>query len=58
MRDAAAEGLKVAPPVAVSVATFVGGWTINEWVMVATLIYTVLAIVHKVATMVRDWRKK
>jgi hypothetical protein len=47
---------KVAPPASVSLAT-VAGYQISELVLWATLIYTVLMIVHKLMTMYRDLRK-
>jgi hypothetical protein len=47
---------KVAPPASVSLAT-VAGYQISELVLWATLIYTVLMIVHKLITMYRDLRK-
>lgn len=48
---------KVAPPASVSIAT-IAGYQISELVLWATLIYTVLMIVHKLLALYRDLMKK
>ena len=48
---------KVAPPASVSLATL-AGYQVSELVMIATLIYTVLMIVHKLYTMWLEVRGK
>ena len=45
MQDAANEAAKAIPPVAVVAAT-ASGMTLNDWVLVVTLIYLVLQIAH------------
>ena len=56
--DQATEGIaaiavKVAPPVTVSLAT-VAGYQVSELVLWATLIYTVLMILHKLYQIYKD----
>lgn len=48
---------KVAPPATVSLATL-AGYQVSELVMVTTLIYTVLMIVHKAYTFITEMRGK
>jgi uncharacterized membrane protein len=43
--EAANEIAKSIPPVTIAAAT-VSGWTLNDWVLVATLVYVVLQIAH------------
>jgi uncharacterized membrane protein len=43
-REIATAAAKVAPPVAVSASAAVSGWTLNEWVLIITLIYLLLQI--------------
>lgn len=50
----AAIAAKVAPPASVSLATL-AGFQVSELVMIATLIYTVLMIIHKLYSMFLDW---
>lgn len=45
LSQAASEVAKVSPPIAVSAATFFG-LTLQEWVYVATLVYTILQIFY------------
>lgn len=40
--EAAIAAAKAMPPTVVSIATTVGGLSLNDWVLVATLIYIVL----------------
>lgn len=40
--DVAAEAAKASPAVAVAAATSVFGFSLNEWVAIATLIYIIL----------------
>jgi hypothetical protein len=47
---------KAAPPASVSLATL-AGVQVSELVLWATLIYTVLMIVHKIISMYQDLRK-
>ena len=47
---------KVAPPVTVSLAT-VAGYQVSELVLWATLIYTVLMILHKLYQIYKDIKK-
>ena len=54
---AAQETAKLSPPVAVAIAPFMGV-PLETWVITATLIYTVLLIVHKGWTMYWDVREK
>ncbi len=44
MSDILSEGVIVAPPLAVGSTLFLG-YTLSEWVLVLTLIYTVFAII-------------
>jgi hypothetical protein len=44
---------KAAPPVTVSIAT-IGGYQISELVLWATLIYTILMVIHKAIAIYRD----
>jgi hypothetical protein len=48
---------KTAPPVTVSLAT-VAGYQVSELVLWATLIYTVLMIIHKLTSMYKDFKSK
>lgn len=47
---------KVAPPVTVSLAT-VAGYQVSEVLLWATLIYTVLMILHKLYQIYKDIKK-
>lgn len=40
--DVVTEVQKAAPPIVVNIAATVGGLSLNEWVMVATLVYIAL----------------
>jgi len=42
-QELAAEGARAIPPVTVVAAT-VTGWTLNDWVLVLTVVYLVLQI--------------
>jgi len=53
---AAAIVAKVAPPVTVSLAT-VAGYQVSEVLLWATLIYTVLMILHKLYQIYKDIKK-
>jgi len=53
---AAALVAKVAPPVTVSLAT-VAGYQVSEVLLWATLIYTVLMILHKLYQIYKDIKK-
>lgn len=53
---AAAIAAKVAPPVTVSLAT-VAGYQVSEVLIWATLIYTVLMILHKLYQIYKDIKK-
>ncbi len=44
MSDILSEGVIAAPPVAVG-STLVMGYSLSEWVLILTLIYTVFAII-------------
>lgn len=48
---------KAAPPASVSLATL-AGYQVSELVMIATLIYTVLMIAHKIYVFANDVRGK
>lgn len=48
---------KAAPPVTVSLATLFGA-QVNELVLLATLVYTLLLIGHKIYAIYQDVRKK
>lgn len=52
----AAIAVKVAPPVTVSLAT-VAGYQVSEVLLWATLIYTVLMILHKLYQIYKDIKK-
>lgn len=59
--EAAAQVKLAAPPVVVNLAHTVGGLTLNEWVMVATLIYIGLQAGYLVwkwvkASKLKHWR--
>lgn len=49
------EGVKALPPIVVTTATFIG-FSLQEWVYIATLVYTVLQLF----VLIRDkfWRKR
>lgn len=46
---------KLAPPVAVTGLTL-GGIQLQDWVLIATLVYTLLAICERLFRWVVDWR--
>lgn len=48
--------VKVAPPVTVSLAT-VAGYQVSEVLLWATLIYTILMILHKLYQIYKDIKK-
>lgn len=48
---------KTVPPVAVTSATVVG-WSLQDWVLTATLIYTVLQTVHLIYKFFKDRRER
>lgn len=52
------EAAKSAPPVAISVASFVGGISLNNIIGVATLVYIVLQASHLVWRWRRDIEKE
>jgi hypothetical protein len=47
---------KAAPPATVSIASL-AGFQVSEILLWATLVYTVLMIVHKLWQMYQDWTK-
>lgn len=54
----AAEGLKSLPPLAVAGATFLG-FTLQEWMYVATLAYTVMQMYFLIRDKIwKPWRSK
>lgn len=53
--SASAMAAKAAPPVAV-VGAHAAGITVPEAIQIATLVYVVLMIVHKVWHMWKEWR--
>lgn len=55
--DLAEAGIKSAPPLAISAAITVGGVTLQEWVLLATLIYTVMQAVALIFKFIRFIRK-
>lgn len=55
--EAFSASAKAMPPVAVSSFT-AAGMTLEQWVLVATLIYTVLQAAHLVYKFVRDRRRE
>lgn len=55
--DAASAAIKAAPPVAVTAAGHIAGWTIDYWILVCTLIYLVLQIGYLVWRWSRDIRR-
>lgn len=55
--DIAQEGLKAAPPVAVSASVWMGGLTLNEVVLLATLGYIGLQAAYLIWKWVREWRR-
>lgn len=42
LADAGSEATKAAPPIAVTLATTIGGLSLQEWVYIATLAYIAL----------------
>lgn len=54
--EAAMAVLKVTPPVSASVWV-VSGHTLQEWLVLLTIIYTVLMLIHQLWKMQRDWRE-
>lgn len=52
-----AAAVKASPPLAVVTAA-IAGLSLQTWVYVATLAYTVLQISHLVFRWVRDWRAR
>lgn len=54
--DAIVETAKAAPPLA-GISAWLAGITLNDWLVLATLIYTLLLIGHKLQSIWRDtWR--
>ena len=54
--DTVIEAAKAAPPAA-SLGAWLLGLPLNDWLLLATLIYTILLIGHKLQTIWRDlWR--
>ena len=52
----AAMTAKVAPPASVIGATWLG-FSVPEWIQIATLVYVILLVTHKLFEMVRDgWK--
>lgn len=51
------EGLKAAPPVAVTAWAWVAGLTLDKWVALATLTYIVLQAGYLIWKWVREIRK-
>lgn len=47
---------KLTPPVSASVWV-VSGHTLQEWLVLLTIVYTVLMLVHQLWKMQRDWRE-
>lgn len=47
---------KLTPPVSASV-WIVSGHTLQEWLVLLTIIYTVLMLIHQLWKMQRDWRE-
>lgn len=56
--EAITDGLKAAPPVSVMAVT-IAGMSLQDWVYVLTIIYTVLLITQHIWTKwVKPWRAK
>ena len=53
----AQDGVKLAPPVAISGMTL-AGYPISDYLVLITLIYTVLQICITVSRFYREWRKE
>lgn len=47
---------KLTPPVSASVWV-VSGHTLQEWLVLLTIIYTVVMLIHQLWKMQRDWRE-
>jgi hypothetical protein len=55
-QEIATEGMKSAPPVAVTAASVVQGVTLNEWVAIATIIYIALQAGYLVWKWFKEFR--
>lgn len=51
-QDLAVSAAKIAPPAAVAVATAAGGLSLQDWVLITTIIY---GVVQTSLTIVRGW---
>lgn len=56
-KEAAVQGAAGTPPVVVSTAAIIGGLTLQEWVLAATLIYVVVQCAYLLWKWWREWRK-
>lgn len=52
----AAESLKAGPPVTVTAVTWMSGLTLNDYVLIGTLIYIALQAAYLVWKWVREYR--
>lgn len=57
VRDVVSQVRNAAPPITVSVMTTIGGFTLNEWVAVATLVYIAAQTGYLLWRWWRDWLK-
>lgn len=57
-QEVAQEAAKAAPPVTVAAAHYILGVSLSDWVLIATLIYTVLMSANLIWKWVRDLRRK
>jgi len=52
------EVAKLTPPVVISAGAKFGWFTLQDWVCIATLIYTVFGIVHLALKIRRAWKNR
>ena len=57
-QELAHEAAKAAPPAAVAGIHYFLGISLNDWVLLTTLCYTVLLGAHLIWKWIRDWRRK
>lgn len=56
-QEVAHEAAKAAPPVVVTSAHVIFGFTLNDWVLLSTLVYTGLLAGHLIWKFIKELRK-
>lgn len=52
------EALKATPPVSIAIAEKAAGWTLNDTVLTATLIYVIMQAGYLVWKWLREYRRR